>query len=184
MGSGAGSGLFLAEIHPGHPMETPSDFHPIPLGQFPSGKSVPKPAAIPLGAPHSRLGPFPPHSQGSHPILSPDQVHFIHDEQVDVLDVLALLPAAGQDVPLFWGADDDVPFSQQLQVRAGLPGEQHHLLVEALLELLVPIHENLCQEKGDWPQVGVVPSGFVRKSHRSRVVIPKMQVSPTKFLPN
>lgn len=67
----------------------------------------------------------------------------VHNEEADVLHVLPLLPAAGQDVPLVGGAHNDVAFAQKLQVGAGLASEQHHLLVQDVLELLVPVDEHL-----------------------------------------
>lgn len=84
----------------------------------------------------------------THPIFAPNEMHFIHDEEVDVLDVLALLPASREDVPFLRGADDDVPFAQQLQVSAGLPRQQDHLLIETLLELFIPVQEDLTKMQG------------------------------------
>lgn len=68
---------------------------------------------------------------------------FVHDEQADVLDVLPLLPAPRQYVPFIRGADYDVPFPQELQICAGFPSQQHHLLVQDVLELLVPVDKHL-----------------------------------------
>lgn len=79
----------------------------------------------------------------SYPVLSSDQVRLVHDEEADVLDVLPLLPAAGQDVPFVRGADDDVALAEQLQVGARLSCQQHHLLAQDVLELLVPVNVHL-----------------------------------------
>lgn len=84
-----------------------------------------------------------PPSGATHPVLATDEMHFVHDEEVDVLNVLALLPAPREDVPLLRGADDDVAFTQELEVSAGLPRQQHHLFEQPLLELLMPVQENL-----------------------------------------
>lgn len=79
----------------------------------------------------------------SYPILSSDEVRFVHNEKTDVLDVLPLLPATRQDVPFVGGADDDVTFSQKLQIRAGFSRQQHHFFVQDVLELLVPVDKHL-----------------------------------------
>lgn len=41
-------------------------------------------------------------------------MNLIHNEEANVLHVLPLFPSTRQDVPLVWGADDDVTFTQQL----------------------------------------------------------------------
>lgn len=64
----------------------------------------------------------------THPILATNEMHFIHNKEVDVLHVLALLPAPGKDVPLLRSADYNVAFAQQLQVSAGLPRQQDNFL--------------------------------------------------------
>ncbi|XP_034728223.1 U5 small nuclear ribonucleoprotein 200 kDa helicase-like [Etheostoma cragini] len=63
-------------------------------------------------------------------------VRLVHDEEADVLDVLPLFPAARQDVPFVGGADDNVPFAQELEIGAGFSRQKHHLLVQDVLELL------------------------------------------------
>lgn len=78
-----------------------------------------------------------------YPVLSSNEVSLVHDEEADVLDVLPLLPAARQDVPFVRGADNDVTLPQQLQVSAGLSRQQHHLLIQSILELLVPVNKHL-----------------------------------------
>lgn len=72
---------------------------------------------------------------------------FVHDEKADVLDVLPLLPASRQYVPFIRGADNDVTFAQELQICAGFPSQQHHLLVQDVLELLVPVDKHLTGSK-------------------------------------
>lgn len=67
----------------------------------------------------------------------------IHNEKADVLDVLPLLPAPRQYVPLVRGADNDVTFPQELQIGAGFSSKQHHLLVQDVLELLMPVDKHL-----------------------------------------
>ena len=52
-------------------------------------------------------------------------MHLAADEELDVLDVLSLLPASREDVPLVWRRHDDVAFGQQLQVRCRLAGQEH-----------------------------------------------------------
>lgn len=79
----------------------------------------------------------------SYPVFSSDEVSLVHDEQADVLDVLPLLPASRQDVPFVWCADDDVTFSQELQICAGFTRQQHHLFIQDVLELLVPVDKHL-----------------------------------------
>lgn len=74
-------------------------------------------------------------------------MNLVYNEETDVLDVLPLFPAAGQDVPLVWGADDDVAFTQKLEVSACLTGEQDNLLIQGLLELLVPVNKDLHKQK-------------------------------------
>lgn len=71
----------------------------------------------------------------------------IHNEEADVLDVLPLLPATRQDVPFVGGADNNVPLSQELQICAGFSCQQHHLFVQDVLELLVPVDKHL-SDKG------------------------------------
>lgn len=41
-------------------------------------------------------------------------MNLVYYEEANVLHVLPLFPATGKDVPLVWGADDDVAFTQQL----------------------------------------------------------------------
>lgn len=84
----------------------------------------------------------------SYSVFSSDEVGLIYNEQADVLHVLPLLPATGQNVPFVGGADDYVAFSQELQICARLPGQQHHLLVQDVLELLVPVDKHL-QDKDE-----------------------------------
>lgn len=79
----------------------------------------------------------------SYPVLAANQVRLVHDKEADVLDVLPLLPAAGQDVPFVRRADDDVAFAKEFQVGARLSGEQHHLLAQDVLEFLVPVDVHL-----------------------------------------
>lgn len=85
----------------------------------------------------------PPSTFLSYPVLSTNQVRLVHNEEADVLDVLPLLPAAGQDVPFVRRADDNVALAEQLQVSACLPCQQHHLLAQDVLELLVPVNVHL-----------------------------------------
>lgn len=82
-----------------------------------------------------------------YPILAPNKMDFIHHEEVDVLDILALLPPPRKNVPFLRGADDDIAFAQKLQVCASLPCQEHHLLVEPVLELLIPVHVNLAHRE-------------------------------------
>lgn len=77
-----------------------------------------------------------------YPILSTNKMNLIHNEETDILDVLPLFPSAGQNVPLIWGANDDVTFSQQLKVSAGLSSEYDYLLIQTL-KLLMPIYKYL-----------------------------------------
>lgn len=90
----------------------------------------------------------------AYPILAPNEVDLIHHKEVNVLDVLALLPPPGEDVPLLRGTDDDVAFAQKLQVCAGLPCQQHYLLVEPVLKFLIPVHVHLTDREGDIRTVG------------------------------
>lgn len=82
----------------------------------------------------------------SYPVLSSNQVRLINHEEADILDVLPLLPAAGQDVPFVRGADDDVALAEELQICTRLSCQQHHLLVQNVLELLVPVNIHLRDE--------------------------------------
>lgn len=79
----------------------------------------------------------------SYSVFSSDEVRLIHNEEADVLDILSLFPATRQDVPFVRGADDDVAFSQQLQICAGFSRQQNHLLVQDILEFLVPVNKHL-----------------------------------------
>lgn len=79
----------------------------------------------------------------SYSILSSNEVNLIHDEKADVLDILPLFPAPGQYVPLVRCTHNDVTFPQQLQVSASLSSQQDHLLVQDVLELLMPVHKHL-----------------------------------------
>lgn len=45
-----------------------------------------------------------------YPILSPNEMNLIHNEETDILDILPLFPSAGQNIPFIWGADDNVTF--------------------------------------------------------------------------
>lgn len=83
----------------------------------------------------------------AYPVLSSNQVRLVHDKEADVLDVLPLLPAAGQNVPFVRRADDDVALAEQLQVGARLSCQQHHLLAQDVLELLVPVNVHLRDEE-------------------------------------
>lgn len=83
----------------------------------------------------------------SYSIFSSNKVRLIHDEKADVLDVLPLLPATRQNVPFVGGTDNNVPLSQQLQICARLSCEQHHLLVQDVLELLVPVDKHLREKE-------------------------------------
>lgn len=74
-------------------------------------------------------------------------MRLVHNEKADVLDVLPLLPAARQDVPFVGGTDNNVTFSQELQICAGLSRQQNHLLVQDVLELLVPVNKHLRDER-------------------------------------
>lgn len=67
----------------------------------------------------------------------------IHNEEANILDVLPLFPAARQDVPFVGGTDNDVTFSQELQICASFSRQQHHLFVQDVLELLVPVDKHL-----------------------------------------
>ncbi len=74
-------------------------------------------------------------------------MNLIYNEETNVLHVLPLFPAAGQDVPLVWGADDDVTFPQQLEVSTRFTGEQDNLFIQSLLEFLVPVNKDLRKKK-------------------------------------
>lgn len=68
---------------------------------------------------------------------------FIHDEEANVLDILPLFPAPGQDIPFIRSTDNDVSFSQKLQVCACFSSKKHHLLIQNILKLLVPVEKHL-----------------------------------------
>lgn len=79
----------------------------------------------------------------SYSIFSSDEVCLVHNEKADVLDVLPLFPATRQDVPFVGCTDNNVTFSQELQICARLSCQQNHLLVQDILELLVPVDKHL-----------------------------------------
>lgn len=56
------------------------------------------------------------HDLDDRTLRASEQVDLVADEQLHVLHVLPLLPAAREDVPLFRRRDDDVPLCDQLQV--------------------------------------------------------------------
>ena len=72
---------------------------------------------------------FSPHPGAYHlddgAVGAAHEVHLAADEKLDVLDILSLLPAAREDVPLVRRRHDDVAFGQQLQVRRRLAGQEH-----------------------------------------------------------
>ncbi len=81
--------------------------------------------------------------KNTYSIVTSNEMNLIYNEETNVLHVLPLFPAAWQDVPLVWGADDDVTFTQQLEVSARLTSEQDNLLIQSVLELLVPVNKDL-----------------------------------------
>lgn len=81
----------------------------------------------------------------SYSIFASDKVRLIHNEKADVLDVLPLLPTTRQDVPFIRGTDNNVTFSQELQISTSLSCQQHNFLVQDVLELLVPVNKHLRQ---------------------------------------
>ena len=92
-------------------------------------------------------------------MISAQQLEFVHNEQLDILNIPPLLPPPGQHVPLLRGRDDDVPLGQQLQVRPGLPGEDDHLEPQAG-EPVVPVGVGVVREgvhgrHVDTPTLGV-----------------------------
>ena len=45
----------------------------------------------------------------THPILPSNEVQLVYDEEVHILDILALLPPAGEHVPVLWCAHYHIP---------------------------------------------------------------------------
>ena len=71
-------------------------------------------------------------------MISSQQLEFINNEELDVLNIPSLLPPPGQHVPLLRGGDDDVPLGQQLQISSSLPGQDDDLEPQAG-EPVVPV---------------------------------------------
>ena len=68
-----------------------------------------------------QLGGDVAHTRADHlqrgAALEAKQLQLVGDEEVDVLHVLALLPAARQHVPVLRNRDQDVGLGQQFQIR-------------------------------------------------------------------
>lgn len=79
----------------------------------------------------------------SYSIFSPNEVCLVNHKKADVLDILPLLPTPREDVPFIGGTDNDVAFSQELQICASLSSQQHNLFVQDVLEFLVPVDKHL-----------------------------------------
>lgn len=75
-------------------------------------------------------------------IAPTNQMEFIHNEEWDVLHILALLPPPGQHVPVLRGGDDNVSLLQQLQVGCCFSHKLHHIQAQAS-KLGTPIHKAL-----------------------------------------
>lgn len=49
----------------------------------------------------------------TYSVVTSNEMNLIYYEEANVLHILPLFPATGKNVPLVWGADDDVTFTQQ-----------------------------------------------------------------------
>mmetsp|Transcript_10234 Transcript_10234/g.17769 ORF Transcript_10234/g.17769 Transcript_10234/m.17769 type:complete len:476 (+) Transcript_10234:1245-2672(+) len=79
------------------------------------------------------------HDLQSGTFFASDQLKIAEHVEGDVLDGLALLPAATQCVPRHNGGDDDVSSAQEIQVGGCLSGEKNYLHAQSTAQTLLPV---------------------------------------------
>ena len=79
-------------------------------------------------------------------MISSQELEFVNNEELDILNIPPLFPPPGQHIPLLRGGDDDVPLGQQLQISSSLPGQDDNLEPQPG-EPVVPVSVGVVSER-------------------------------------